>query len=245
MFFWDIENTKAYNNKMGRYKTKYVLNFINKYVKNSMRILDIGGGSGRFAIPLYERGHDILLIDKSNEAADVLSKRCSGIKYIIDNFENVEFDPRSEKFDLIIIIEVLLYFKDWSKTFGKLYNLLKDDGVIIFTATNKYSWRFLLKQMLKNKQDYTVLSLNEYYKILKQNNFIVDRIEGFLWIPCKLDSNSIFVNIFSFIEKKIYLNSYISQSPWLLFAIKKDIIKESTAKRLVRDFLRIRVGRNH
>ena len=230
VYHWDVDNTKAYNNKMGRYKTQYVLDFINRYAKSSMRVLDVGGGSGRFALPLYEKGNDILVVEKNKAAVDILSSRCPEIECIIGDFNDLEFDE-AEKFDLIILIEVLLYFKDWSKTLRKLYGLLKDDGVIIFTATNANSWRFLSKIIFKDEIDYTILSIKEYKVILKQSDFVTDQIEGFLWIPCKLNSNSIFVNIFSFIEKTLRLNRFIAQSPWLLFAIRK---KQSLSNNLVK-----------
>lgn len=54
---WDVSDPLAYNNKMGHYKTKIENDFILKYLtKGCNTILDIGGGSGRFAIPIYNLG---------------------------------------------------------------------------------------------------------------------------------------------------------------------------------------------
>lgn len=218
---WDIEDPKGYNNKMGNYRTKSEFDFIKKYLRKRMKILDIGGGSGRFAIPLKEKGHDVTVIDKNREAIDILTKRCSEIKYIINEFNYVEID---EEFDLIISIEVLLYIKDWSNIFKKVYSLLSNNGVFIFTATNKFSWRTILREIGSSKKDldYIMMSISKYSEIIHQNGFRIDCIEGFYWIPLKVDSNSKFVDIFSYIEKKIRLKYWIAQSPWLLVAVNKN-----------------------
>lgn len=223
MFYWDIENTATYNNKMGHYKTKSELEFINKYLDSPKEILDIGGGSGRFAIPFQNSGHHVTVLDLSEPALTILKERNSTIKLIHSDF--LQWQPSHENsFDLILSIEVLLYIKDLIGFFNKVHRLLKKNGIFIFTATNKKSWRTILQKIKdKNQPDYnySIYSLNDYKKIINETNFTIDALEGFLWIPCKLNSNSKFVDIFTSIEKAFYLNKFYAQSPWLIFAVKK------------------------
>jgi 2-polyprenyl-3-methyl-5-hydroxy-6-metoxy-1,4-benzoquinol methylase len=226
MYIWDIENEKTYNNRMGRYKTKCESDFINKYAKKPKNILDVGGGSGRFAIPLHKDGHKVTVIDKNNEALEILNKRCSEIDCISDDFLSVILGA-GNKYEMIIAVEVLLYITDWPAFFKKVYRLLEDDGIFIFTATNKNSWRTLLRKSIRYSQnhddyEYTILSSNEYSNLIRQASFRIERVNGFSWLPCKLDSNSIFVKVFSSVEKALLLKHYISQSPWLLYAVKKN-----------------------
>ena len=55
-YIWDI-NT-GYATKGGKYKTEREISFIKKHMPDrKTKILDIGGGSGRFAIPLTQMGH--------------------------------------------------------------------------------------------------------------------------------------------------------------------------------------------
>ena len=50
---YDMEDPLVYRNKMGRYKTERQLSFIRRFLSREVvRALDIGGGSGRLAIPL-------------------------------------------------------------------------------------------------------------------------------------------------------------------------------------------------
>ena len=119
---------------------------------------------------------------------------------------------------------MLLYVKDWISFFNKVHGLLKKNGIFIFTATNKNSWRTIL-QKIKDKNEpnynYSIYSLNDYKKIISKTNFTIDALQGFLWIPCKINSNSRFVEIFARIEKLFQLNKFYAQSPWLIFAVKK------------------------
>src|SRR5690606_6559475 len=68
-YLWDVDNPRGYGNAMGRYKTARELAFILEYIRGeNLAILDVGGGSGRFAVPLANRGHRITVADISEEA---------------------------------------------------------------------------------------------------------------------------------------------------------------------------------
>lgn len=229
MYLWDIENKSTYNNRMGRYKTQSEFEFISKYIKSSQMILDIGGGSGRLAIPFNQDGNKITVVDRDAEALSILRQRCPKITTVATDF--IEWDYEEKRsFDIILSIEVLLYIKDWETYFNKVRNLLKDDGVFIFTATNKNSWRTILQRWREGQKanyNYSVFSLNSYQIIIEKSSFKIDNGYGFLWIPCPINSNSMLVVFFSKLEKILHLNQFLKQSPWLIFALKKNHIPAS------------------
>jgi len=71
-YLWDEDNPLGYKNRMGLYKTKMELEFIKSCLPNhKLEILDIGGGSGRFALPLSKLNHDVTTIDISKDAIDL------------------------------------------------------------------------------------------------------------------------------------------------------------------------------
>lgn len=130
---WDEEGL-PYSSRMGKYKTeveyKFILKNITNYQLNS-KILDIGGGSGRFSSKMKSLGYDCLVIDPDVDAISIAKQK--GLK--IENIEFHEFSSES-KYAIILAIEVLLYIKDKDFFFNKVHQYLKNGGVFIFTATN-------------------------------------------------------------------------------------------------------------
>jgi hypothetical protein len=74
---------------------------------------------------------------------------------------------------------------------------------------------------LKKNTQYYEPSIEDIFAKLNSNDFEIVEIEGMNWIPLPLSSNSILVDIFKTIEKKIKLYRWINQSPWLMICVKK------------------------
>ena len=215
---WDIDNPRTYNSRMGKYRTKIEFDFICDSLTRQVSILDIGGGSGRFAIPLHDAGHDVTVIDKNGEAIELLNGRCPNIRCLVEDFEATRV---SQKYDFILSIEVLDYFKDWSSVFRTIYGLLNEDGLFVFTATNKSSWRTIARNLIRDDYGYTQMSAREYLRFVEDSSFVVQRCTGFSWIPLGVGSNSRLVSVFANLERGLRLNRWIAQSPHLLFAVRK------------------------
>jgi 2-polyprenyl-3-methyl-5-hydroxy-6-metoxy-1,4-benzoquinol methylase len=61
-YYWDIANAT----KIGQYLTKKEAKFIDSVLEGNpynKSCLDIGAGSGRFAIPLYEKGFAVVALE--------------------------------------------------------------------------------------------------------------------------------------------------------------------------------------
>lgn len=227
MYFWDMDNPAAYNNRMGRYKTRREREFIESIVPaEPRRILDIGGGSGRFAIPLHDAGHRLSVVDMNADAIGFLKQQRPEIDARVGDFTQIEFGPTAP-FDIALCVEVLLYVRDWPAFFARVHSLLAEGGVFIFTATNRWSWRSVLQRLKVNLSggkdyDYSIYSIGEYRNIIEGAQFRIDRVDGFVWCPCRLDSNNLLVDVCAAAEKTLRLNRFISQSPWLLYAVRKN-----------------------
>lgn len=215
---WDVENRHSYENRMGHYRTKTEFEFIDSYLTQKMKILDMGGGSGRFAIPLHKAGHDVTVMDRDDEAIEILRQRCPDINYLQGDFEKIEI---YHKYDIIIYIEVLGYMKNLQNVFQKVHSLLYDNGIFIFTATNLSSWKTIIRNSIRPDYGYIEMSTKKYFEFIAKNSFITEQCTGFNWIPLDLGSNSKLVDCFSYFEKRLRLNRWITQSPHLLFAVRK------------------------
>src|SRR5260370_6574252 len=66
-------NPAAYANEMGRYRTERQLGFVLRFLSQGrLRILDIGGGFGRLAVPLANLGHEVTVVDECEQAVKSL-----------------------------------------------------------------------------------------------------------------------------------------------------------------------------
>jgi SAM-dependent methyltransferase len=219
---WDFSNKRTYNNRVGKYKFRHQFEFILKNAQNKFEnILDVAGGSGRFALPLYEYSKNIKVVDIDEEALNVLSTRNSNIKTLQGDFIELEI---TEIFSFILCIEALGYFDDLDKFFAKIHTLLSDNGRFVFMYNNPGSWRFILRKIRhirKGPHPYKEVPLNELKSILLRHSFEIVDMKGMNWMPLPLSSNSRFVYLFEFFEKWLGLSKWYSQSPWLLISIKK------------------------
>jgi len=219
---WDYLDKKAYNNKVGYYKYRREFNFI---VENGNghfeKILDIAGGSGRFAIPLCQYSTDIQVLDINRDALELITERNNTIQTIHSDFTHAEIN---DSFSLILCIEALGSFQDWEIFLNKVNKILQDNGRFIFTYTNPSSWRFYLRKLRHWKNGfhpYKEMELHEFKTLLRACNFEIENMEGMNWIPLPLGSNSIFVSVFEKIEQVFGLWKWYSQSPWILFSVKR------------------------
>jgi predicted TPR repeat methyltransferase len=225
-YIWDISNKGTYNNRVGHYKYNKEFNFIiNQGAGLFKHILDVAGGSGRFAIPLTTYSDNITVIDINQEAVTLLKNRNNAIKTIHADFLQVNQD---QKYTLITCIEAIGYFPDLERFFLKIAESLDENGRFIFSCTNPLSWRFLFRKIkhLKNKPtSYNEPTLKDLECILNKAGLKIVAKDGFNWLPLPLSSNSIFVPFFALIEKAFKLNKYYAQSPWLMISVKKKLIK--------------------
>ncbi|MFH1702699.1 MAG: class I SAM-dependent methyltransferase [Nitrospirota bacterium] len=118
-------------NKRWRYK-KY-------FLKGNIRTLDVGGGGGPFTIQCLKNGNIVTLIDLNRQNIDrallkiemvgfLDPKRIEAIACDIKEYET------ENKFDQIILFEVLEHIKDDQEVLDKLYFLLKSSGQLLFSS---------------------------------------------------------------------------------------------------------------
>lgn len=212
---WDINNPNGYKNRMGKYKTDFEIDFIDSHLKPEFhKIIDLGGGSGRFALPLIKKGFDVTLVDidetaiKLAKAVGISNAHCQNL------LEINEFN-----FDAALAIELLMVTNPHS-IIKKANEIIKPNGLFIFVSANSNSWRFKIRK-LKKKNNSHDLSYSRYLDLLKENGFEIIKTEGFMWMPFKVNSNNILIPLFAKIEKTLQLGKWKNQSPWIIIVAKK------------------------
>jgi len=216
-YLWDLDNPNGYANRIGRYRTDVESRFLLDHLGSSAhRILDMGGGSGRFGAMLAMRGHHVTLIDKNPQAVALAKKRGvqQAIVCDISDFQQGGFDGA-------VCMEVLQYFEKCDSVISKAAAALKPGGTFIFCITNSQSWRFRLRNLKSNNSTVHAFSMREIELSLRAHEFEVVGRKGFQWSLAQTGSDSRLVDASVWIEKRLGLQNWLSQSPWLLYAARK------------------------
>lgn len=111
-----------------------VYTFCRKYVKNKC-VLEIGSGSGYGTNRLAKYAKQITGIDKDKSSITESKKnyKTKNILFIRTSIE--EFNP-IQKFDTIIILQVIEHVQDFKSFIKKAAYFLKKDGVVIISTPN-------------------------------------------------------------------------------------------------------------
>src|SRR3989338_89437 len=104
-----------------------------------LKVLDVGGGIGRFSKPLLEQGHGVVLIDISQGMLNQAKK-------LLNNFSNIEFHKESAtnlknsdgEFEVVIMMNAILdYCGDHHKAVKEVFRVLKKGGLFIGNVNNR------------------------------------------------------------------------------------------------------------
>ena len=106
----------------------------------SMRVLDVGAGTGVMSRYAAERGAEVVALEGDSMRAELASLRCEGLNVDVRCGIVNDFDD-SEGFDLILVIGVLEYATNHpAGSLGflkKLSQLLNPDGSIVIAIENQ------------------------------------------------------------------------------------------------------------
>ena len=218
---WDTANPAGYGNRSGEYKTRVESEFLRRHFPPPpARILDIAGSSGRFALPLLRDGYDVTVNDINSSSLALLQKRCPDgcLQVVPGDFLRADLPGT---FDAVAAMECLEYFP-FEPVLTRLQEVLQPGGVFVFTAVNSGSWRFAVRRWLgRARAGEYVWKTDEYRTACARLGFDIVAMRGFNWSPFRVASNSPLVPVFAGLERTLKLDSFLSQSPWLMMAVRR------------------------
>ena len=119
---WFEENEYAYQSE---------INAIKELIPQFNNAVEIGVGSGKFAVPLGIK----FGIDPSERMRNAAQKR--GIETVNGFAENIPLESKS--FDLALMVTTLCFLDDAKKAFSEVYRILKPAGYFINAFIDKKS----------------------------------------------------------------------------------------------------------
>jgi 2-polyprenyl-3-methyl-5-hydroxy-6-metoxy-1,4-benzoquinol methylase len=109
-----------------------------------LQVLDVGGGSGMFAVPLAQLGHQVTVVDPSADALATLHRRAATAG-VADRVRGVQGDgdrmltalPSGDLFDLVLCHFVLEVVDDPASTLQQIAGVLRPGGQLSTASANR------------------------------------------------------------------------------------------------------------
>jgi SAM-dependent methyltransferase len=153
--------------KYARIRFEICLKLLSTYIKNYPKVLDIGCYTADL-LKLLPVSVDYYGIDSDENALKIAHERGAKISKI--DLENEEI-PLDQKFDIIIITELLEHLKDPEKLILQIKHLLKENGVVLISLPNECTLYHRLKVLIGKGIDGTGFSphYHLHFPTIKQN----------------------------------------------------------------------------
>ncbi len=213
--WWDDSGKFSVLHQIRPIRINYIIRQLNKKQFSKIDILDIGCGGGLTSESMAKLGANVTGVDfvKSNiDAAKFHSKNKDfKIKYICKDIEKNEI---KDKYDLIIMFEILEHLDNWKSVLSSIKKNLKKGGKIIISTINrnivsKYTAIFLAENILnwipQGTHDYNKFIKPVELKLFsKEINLEFKSLKGLVYNPIQREwkiTNSSLINYFCTLTK--------------------------------------------
>ena len=113
-------------------------------LNRAQRVLDLGGGIGRFVDPCVERGCEIVVVDADEESIRCGKRRYRGLPGVDFLCARAEALPDLGTFDLVIACELLNYVDHPAAVVGQIRKSLRPGGTFLASVEAQYGWAMAL-----------------------------------------------------------------------------------------------------
>ncbi|MCG7343728.1 class I SAM-dependent methyltransferase [Sporosarcina sp. ACRSL] len=175
--FYDETVTYEWD-RLERHKVEFELTkrYLNRYIKPTDKVLDLGGGPGKYSLYLAERGCDVTLADLSGKNVEFALRMANeqGVP-----LKGLQVDGRDlsaiedDQFDYVLCMGPMYHLKteeDRAKTIRECLKKLKPNGIIFVAFISSYSfvWDYLIRnpELILNSD-----RKSELYKIVEDKDF--------------------------------------------------------------------------
>ncbi len=152
------------------------------------KVIDVGAGTGRFSIPLLERGAQVTACDASQQMLDVLREKTDSpkLRTLVVDAHQLEFPDRS--FDCAFSFRMLLHVINWRKALSELCRVSKDRVIFDFPPRHGFLifapvWHKIKKLFSTNVQEYRTFRMREVGEELEKNGFEIVSIDSGFFLP--------------------------------------------------------------
>lgn len=161
-------------------------------IKEGMKVLDVGCGTGIFSIKLAKLGCRVTGIDISGGMLEIARKKAVSENLDIEflKMDACKLEFADETFDAAISVTVLEFVQDYSKFLDELFRVVKKNGQIVIGTINKDSrWGRLYKSEPFSNTVFKYASFKNPEMIRKIHSDELVEVRECLFIPPDLDES--------------------------------------------------------
>jgi S-adenosylmethionine-dependent methyltransferase len=141
--------------RLKRHKVEFELTkrYLNRYMKPGDKVLDLGGGPGRYSLYLAELGCDVTLADLSEKNVKFALNKAKELGLHLKGFQVDSRDLSTiedVQYDYVLCMGPMYHLKsenDRAKTIKECLEKLKANGIIFVAFISSYSfvWDYLIR----------------------------------------------------------------------------------------------------
>ena len=112
-----------------------------RHVPPGSRVLDLGGGIGRFTTWCLDRGCTVELVDPDLRSLRAAVRHASGRPGKLDvHWATGETLPELEPVDVVLAAEVLCYVEDVTRVLANVRRVLRPGGALLTSVEGRWGW---------------------------------------------------------------------------------------------------------
>ncbi len=192
--WWNDEGHFSVLHRIRPIRIKYIIDQIKPRNLKGLKILDIGCGGGLVSESLAKLGGNVTGVDFVENNINIAKNHSLSnnleIEYKCIDAENENI---KNKYDIIILFEILEHLENWKTFVSKIKQNLNKDGIIILSTINRniYSKIFaihiaenILNWIPKGTHDFKkLIKPNEILEVFEKEGLKVTNFKGLIFNP--------------------------------------------------------------
>ena len=172
-YYNKFNEDKRLNTKHGQVEFKTAIHYIDKYIKENDKLLDVGAGTGKYSIYYSTKGYDVTAVELVKHNLKIIEKNNKDIKCILGNAIDLSKLP-DNTYDITLLFGPmyhLISYEDKLKALNEAKRVTKKNGYIFISyCMNEYA---LITHGFINNNIISELDnkrVNKDYKITPKEN---------------------------------------------------------------------------
>jgi len=217
------------DSRVGQYMDEIEKELLIRHLPSqALRVLDLGGGTGRWSSWLIENNHWQALTDIDPSVLKIAQERHPKLNIMRAGAEHIPFP--AEAFDVVLAVQLFDYLDNRTQFLQEARRVLKPNGLLMLSWTNKRSIKGWLYDAYSKWKGSSSIDRVRFYEtahrdnlaLLLEANFTILEAIGYSWMLLPRIHNSGLVGFFIAIERTLRLNQWLAASPSIISVAQKE-----------------------